>query len=114
MERAARIHRDHGQPHDHIPDDHDREVEPGQRPGYTRGEDQDAGHLHEYGHPIGDVLVVVGRCEPREVHPRPPDGEEDERVADQHVAHLPIGQALLEAVGGLSDGYDKGEVEEQL
>ena len=31
---------------------------------------------------VDHVVVVVGGGEPREVHPRPPDGEED-----QHVAH---------------------------
>ena len=35
-----------------------------------------------YGHVVG----VVRRGEPREVHPRPPDGEEHQRVADDRVA----------------------------
>ena len=39
-----------------------------------------AGDLHERGDPVHVVVGVVGGGEPREVHPRPPDGEEDHQV----------------------------------
>ena len=51
-----------------------------EEPGYAGGEDQHAGDLHEDSEPVGDVVGVVGGREPREVHPRPPDGEEHQRV----------------------------------
>ena len=49
--------------------------------GHAGREDQHAGDLHEHEQPVHDVVVVVRRREPGEVHPRPPDGEEHEHVA---------------------------------
>jgi len=45
-------------------------------------EDQRAGHLQEDEEPVDDVVVVVRRCEPGEVHPGPPNAEELHRVDD--------------------------------
>ena len=47
--------------------------------------------------PVRDVVVVVGRREPREVHPRPPDREEHEHVAHDRVAGVAVGDGVVEA-----------------
>ena len=51
--------------------------------GTPAGQDQRAGDLHEHREPVRHVVAVVGRGEPGEVHPRPPDGEEHHQVADE-------------------------------
>ena len=53
--------------------------------GTRRGEEQDAGHDDEGEQPEAHVVVVVGRREPRVVHPGPPDREPGQRVADDRV-----------------------------
>ena len=69
---------DESDAHDRIAVRHDGEVvvvgarDPG-------GEDEHARDLHERRQPVGHVVAVVRRREPREVHPRPPDGEEHRR-----------------------------------
>jgi len=60
---------DHGQAHDQVADQDDGEVAAAEGPGDAGGQDQDAGHLDEDGDPVGDVIVVVGRGEPGEIHP---------------------------------------------
>ena len=49
-------------------------------------DDEHAGDLDERQQPVLDVVGVVGRGEPGEVHPRPPDREEDDQVVEEAVA----------------------------
>ena len=63
---------------------------------------------------VGNVVGVVRRREPREVHPRPPHGEEDGDVGEQGVTELAAGEAVVQRVGRLGDGDDEAQVEEQL
>ena len=71
-----------GDPHDDVPDGHDREVAVGKGRRDAGGQDQHPDDLHEGEEPVGHVVDVVGRGEPGEVDPGPPDGEEDHDVAD--------------------------------
>ena len=73
----------HGQPHDHVTDDDDQVVAVVEQPRDPGGHHQRPGDLHQDRQPVGHVVVVVGRGEPGEVHPGPPDGEEHHQVARQ-------------------------------
>ena len=75
--------RDERDPHDHVADDHDREVELLEGARHPGRDDEDAGDLDERQQPVLDVVGVVGGGEPGEVHPRPPDREEDDQVAQR-------------------------------
>ena len=52
------------------------------------GQDQHTDDLHEGEKPVSRVIGVVGRGEPGEVHPGPPDGEEHRDVADEARAEV--------------------------
>ena len=52
----------------------------------ARGQGQHADDLQDGQQPVADVVVVVGRGEPAEVQPGPPDGEEGHQVAE-HGRH---------------------------
>jgi hypothetical protein len=102
------------QAHDHVAQDHHPELALVEGSRDAGGHDQHAGHLHEDGQAVQGVVVVERGREPGEVHPGPPDGEEDQREADQGVLEVPLHQAVVETVGGLGDGDDEGEIEEEL
>ena len=69
---------------------------PSRTRGDAGGEDQHAGDLHERGQPVRDVVGVVRRGEPGEVHPRPPDGEEHRQVRDEPVQHVTLGDRVVQ------------------
>ena len=77
-------------------------------------ENQRAGHLHEHGEAVPHIIAVVGRSEPGEVHPGPPDGEEDHQVSEQGFDGVGVGNRVVQTAGRLSDRDDEDEVEEQL
>ena len=81
---------------------------------YAYGDDQDAGHLHEDGDAIGHVVGVVRRGKPSEVHPRPPNGEKHERVADQDGPRFSSDEATLKSRTRLGHRYYERQVEEQF
>jgi hypothetical protein len=83
-------------------------------PGHPGGEDQHPADLHQHGQAVGGVVGVVGGCEPGEVHPRPPDGEEHHREAGQGGPEMTLDQGVVEAGAGLGHGHDERQVEEQL
>ena len=66
-----------------------------------------AGDLHEHREPVRHVVAVVGRREPREVHPRPPDGEEHHQVADEPVERVRLGDRVVQAARRLGDRDDE-------
>ena len=105
---------DHGQAHDHVPGGHHGEVGAVHGVGHAGGQDQRPGDLHQGGEPVGDVVGVVGRGEPGEVHPRPPDGEEHRGVAEDAVADVAGGHQVVEPGPGLGDRDHEAQVEEQL
>ena len=70
--------------------------------------------MHQHGNAVRHVVGVVGRRKPAEVHPPPPDREEDERVPDQYLSGSPTDEAALEARPGLGYGHHERQVEEQL
>ncbi len=78
------------------------------------GHDQRPGDLDEHGQAVGDVVGVVGRGEPGEVHPRPPDGEEHHQVAFQAFQRVASAHRMVEPLAGLGDGHDEHQVEEQF
>ena len=78
------------------------------------GHDQRPGDLDEHRQAVGDVVGVVGRGEPREVHPRPPDGEEHHQVAFEAFQRVSRAHRVVEGVAGLGDRYDEHQVEEQF
>ena len=82
------------QSHDHIAG-HDRaEVKVLERCGDPGREDQHARHLQQRQQPVGHVVGVVSGGEPGEVHPRPPQAEENRRVPRQRVARVPLCQRV--------------------
>ena len=61
-------------------------------------EDQHAGHLDEHREPVERIVGVVGRREPREVHPRPPDRRRTPGGSDEHVlARVAVDQPVVQA-----------------
>ena len=100
--------------HDHVAGDGHAEVLVLDRPGDARGQDQDAGHLHQREQPVGHVVGIVGRVEPREVHPRPPHGEEHRGEADDPVGDVAGQQLVVQGRGGPADRHHEGQVEQQL
>jgi hypothetical protein len=81
---------------------------------HTGGQDQYAGHLHHGQQPVGDVVGVVRRGEPGEVHPGPPDREEDLQEWDEPGRAVAIGDVVCELGGDGCDRDHEGEVEQQL
>lgn len=101
-------------PHDHVPDPDDEVVlllECAPHPGR---EHQHPGDLHQRRHPVQHVVVVVRRGEPGEVHPRPPDGEEDHGVVEQPRPDPLVGERADQLHPGLPDRDHEAEVEEEL
>ena len=78
------------------------------------GDDEDAGDLDEHLQSIRNVVVVVGGGEPREVHPGPPDREEDERVGENALADLTFREVVVETRRRRRDRDDEAEVEQEL
>jgi hypothetical protein len=106
--------RHHRDPHDHIADGDRGVVRLLERGRHTGRQHEHACHLHQREHPILQVVHVVGRREPGEVHPRPPDGEEDHQVGQDALAE-PAGLDPPAQFGRrLGDRRDEGEVEQQL
>ncbi len=85
-----------------------------ERPGYAGGENERPRDLDQHHQPVGDVVRVVGRGEPREVHPRPPDGEEHQSEAQQAGDVLPVDHRCAQARGRLRHRYDDAQVEEEF
>ncbi len=101
-------------PHHDIADGYDREVTVDERRRNPGGQDQHADDLHEGQQPVGHVVRVIGRGEPGEVHPGPPDGEEHRDVADDARTEVIAGKAVVQLPGGLRDSHHEAEIEEQL
>ena len=106
--------RHHGDAHDDVADRHDGEVAGGEGAVDAGGEDQDADDLHEGQQAVQEVVDVVGRGEPGEVDPGPPDGEEDQEVADDGRVEVAGTQGGVELGGRLRDRHHEAEVEQQL
>ena len=104
----------HGHSHYHVADGDGRVVPAGEGGGHAGGEDEHPGDLHEGEEPVGHVVDVVGRCEPGEVHPGPPDGEEDRQVPDHAGTDAAVGHPVVELCRGLGDGHHEAQVEQQL
>ena len=82
--RRSQPLRDQGQPHHDVAADrgHVRGARLEHRR-HARRQNQRAGNLHEHGEAVRHIVAVVRRGEPGEVHPGPPDGEEDHQIADE-------------------------------
>lgn len=111
----------HPQPLGDQRETHDRVAEPDgqvhmvlEGPRHPGGEDQDTGDLHQRHDPVERVVVVVRRGEPGEVHPRPPDGEEDHRVVEDALARVSRRHGVHQLAARLGDGHDEAQVEEEL
>ncbi|CAG6396458.1 hypothetical protein SCOCK_410035 [Actinacidiphila cocklensis] len=102
------------QPHDEVADDGDGVVGVVEGPRHTGGEHQDAGHLHQRDDPVEDVVGVVRGREPGEVHPGPPDGEEDQQVAADPVPGVSPGERVHQPRARLRDRHHEAQVEQQL
>jgi len=102
------------QPHDHVPDHHGGEVEPVERGRDAGGEDQHPAHLHQRQDPVGHVVGVIGRGEPGEVHPRPPDPEEHRRVTRHRVGRVALGKGVVQLRRGQRHCDYERQVEQQL
>ena len=111
---AARSHRpDHREAHDGVPQHDGDRLAVLEDVGHPGREEQRTDHDHEGEQPEDDVVVVVGRREPRVVHPGPPDREPGHRVAE-HRAVVRLGQPVVQLGGVARDRDDEDQVEEQL
>ena len=106
--------RHHGEAHDDVADRDHGEVGVVERVRHAGGQDEHADDLDEGQQSVEQVVDVVGRGEPGEVDPGPPDGEEDHEEADDPAAVVADGEGQVELVAGLGDGYHEAEVEQQL
>lgn len=105
---------DHDHAHEDVAEDEDEEVLVGKDRSDARGQDEHPAHLHDRHHPVEPVVGVERGREPREVHPRPPDREEDHEVLAKTVAEVAGSDRVMEI--GRGDGHrdDEHEVEEEL
>ncbi len=103
-----------GDAHDDVAGDRDRPVVVVEGPAHPGRVHEHTGDLHERRDPVRDVVHVVRRGEPGEVHPGPPHAEEDEEVADHPGAGMALRERVHQPGAGLGDGDDEAEVEEQL
>jgi len=79
-----------------------------------RRQDERPGDLDQGQQAIQVVVVVVHGGEPGEVHPGPPDREEHPEVVAEGVGEVTLAQVVVQMGGGLGDGRDETEVEEQF
>src|SRR4051794_7404956 len=101
-------------PHHDVARDHRREVLVFEGSTHTGGDDEHSRDLHEREQPVLDVVRVVRRGEPGEVHPGPPDREEDDQEVDQAVPHLSGDEVVVEGVRRTRHGDDETQVEQEL
>ena len=77
-------------------------------------QDERAGDLHEHREPVRHVVAVVRRREPREVHPRPPDREEDHQESEEALERVSFADRMVQPARRLGDRDDEDEIEEEL
>ena len=82
--------------------------------GHTGREHQHAGHLHERGGAIERVVGVVGRGEPRVVHPRPPDAEERHHEAEHARGDVALDDGVVEVRRRERHRHHEAQIEQQL
>jgi hypothetical protein len=120
MARGAPPLDDHRHPHDHVAGDHHAVVDRSafvdrlEHLGQPEGEHDHADHLHHRGQAVDPVVGVVGRCEPREVDPRPVDREGGEREPEQARLDVVLGEEVGQLVGRDPERDHEREVEQQL
>ena len=64
--------------------------------GHGGGVDEGAGDLDERQQAVRDVVGVVRRGEPREVHPRPPDAEEAPSGSRRCRGDVPLDELVVQ------------------
>ena len=104
----------HGDAHDDVADRHHGEVAGGEGAVDPGGEDQDPDDLDEGQEAVEQVVDVVGRGEPGEVDPGPPDGEEHQQVADDRRVEVARPEGGVELVRRLGHRHHERQVEEEL
>ncbi len=114
LDACAHPLRDQGDPHDHVADRDRAPVVVVGRSRYAGRQHQDAGHLHHREQPVGDVVGVVGRGEPGEVHPGPPDREEHLQERQDPVERVRLGDPVRELGRHGRDRDHEGQVEQQF
>ncbi|MGX1226101.1 hypothetical protein RKD42_007360 [Streptomyces ambofaciens] len=114
LDGSAQPLRDHRAPHHHIADHDECEVTVLEHGGHTGCQDEHAGHLQQRQKPVRHIVGVVGRGEPGEVHPRPPDREEHRRIGSQPRTDMAFGEGVMKLGHGLGDGDHEGQIEQQL
>ena len=112
--RGPKPERDQPDAHDGVAGGGDVEVALLECAGHPGGEDQHPRDLDQDRQAVGSVVHVVGRREPGEVHPGPPDREEHHEVPDQRRGRVALLDAVAECGRGLRDGDHEGQVEQQL
>jgi hypothetical protein len=104
---------DQADPHDRVAERHGAEVAAVERTRHACREHEHPAHLHDGQDAVEGVIGVVRRCEPGEVHPGPPDGEEHhEERADR--LEVPLGDGVRELEDESRDRDDEDQVEQQL
>lgn len=106
--------RGQGQPHHHVSGQDDGVVPAVEGPRNAGCQNECAHDLHQRDEPVGHIVGVVRRGEPREVHPGPPDREEDHGVAEDPVSRIPLGHRVHEPGTRLRDRDHEAEIEQEL
>jgi len=101
-------------PHHDVPEHRQPEVTFVEGTGNARGKDERARDRHEDEDAVDNIVGVVGRHEPGEVHPGPPDAEEHQPVADERAGHASVRQSKVQPIGRERDRDDEHKVEEEL
>ena len=118
--RGAQPQRDRGDAHDDVAG-HDHAVvdvlalvERVEQRREAERQHEHAEHLDHRGDAEEDVVVVVGRREPRVVDPRPPDREHREQEPGDRRCPVPELEQVRRLRARLAERHDEREVEEQL
>ncbi len=106
--------RDERDAHDDVAADGEREVALIEDPRHPGRQHQGTGHDDQHAQAVDDIVGVVGRCEPGEVHPREPDCDEHVRIAHERGGADALDDRMVEPFGRQGDRDNHDEVEEQL
>jgi hypothetical protein len=114
LPRSPKPLHDQTHPHDQVSEGDGPIVAVAERGGHPGGQDEHTAHLQQREQPVRHVVGVVGRGEPCEVHPGPPDGEEHLQVGPHDLRRVPLGHSVTELRHDRGDRHHERQVEQEL
>jgi len=100
--------------HDDVASDYKPEVALVKDEWHACGQHQRAGHDDKDAKAVHDVIGVICRGEPGEVHPGKPDRQENQRIAQQRGKANAFNDRVVKSFGRQGNGHNDDEVKEQL